>query len=153
MVVAVLVSVLGLVTVVVALFRDAPLGMPPAPQADWDLLPTPSDVSRVEFPVSFPGYDPATVETTFEALRAVYADLLAAATPEVLARARQRSALRQGLPVPAAAAEPVIGHGGVLPGPPPPQVPPADFLHADEREALRAVAALAPIESRAPDTP
>ena len=95
--VAIVASLLGLVAVLVAYYRDPPLAERTVAPPDWDVLPSPGDLARVEFPVAVPGYDPATVELHFELLTRAYADLLAVAPPEVIARARHRAAVRLGL--------------------------------------------------------
>jgi len=88
---------LGLVSVLVAVYRDSALdtGAPVGPA--WEPLPMPSDIARFEFPMSVPGYDPASVELHLETLRRAYEDLVAVAPPEVLARARRRAAERAGV--------------------------------------------------------
>lgn len=96
MLVAVVVCLLGLGVVLTAVYRERPLPPPPAPSVDWEPLPTIAEVSRTDFPLAFPGYDPATVEAHLDALRRAYADLLAVAPPEVVHRARRRAAIRTG---------------------------------------------------------
>lgn len=124
---------IGLVAVALALLWDQPVAdRLRAP--DWDPLPAPVDVSRVEFPLAFPGYDPATVEVTLETLNDAYADLLAVAPPAVVERARRRAALRAGRE-PAEAA--------TVPPAPVPWSPVTGRI--DDREALRAEAALAAV--------
>src|SRR5688572_13609391 len=98
--VAIAASVIGLVVVLVAYYRDAPVVERSLDPGHWDLLPDPSDVARTEFPLAFPGYEPATVEFHFDLLTRAYADLLAVATPDVIARARARAALRRGIELP-----------------------------------------------------
>jgi len=88
---------LGLVVVVLAVYRDARIEDPRPAGPDWGLLPMPSDVARIDFPLALPGYDPASVETHLEALRRAYEDVVAVAPPEVLARARRRAADRAGV--------------------------------------------------------
>lgn len=99
MLVGALAAVVGLVAVLFALYRDGEIQAPQLAQPDWDLLPTPADVARIEFPLSFPGYDPPSVELHLDLLRQAYADLLAVCPPEVIARARQRAADRAGVVV------------------------------------------------------
>lgn len=92
----------GLATVWWALLRDdveagvedatAPVALP----ADWDVLPTRSDLARMEFGLRVPGYDPASVDTAFDALAEVYADLLECADDATRERARRRIARRVG---------------------------------------------------------
>ncbi|MDP8969828.1 MAG: DivIVA domain-containing protein [Actinomycetota bacterium] len=135
--VAVTVCLIGLVVVLVTLHRDEPLEVPGPQEPDWDLLPTPSDVARVEFPLSFPGYDPATVEVYLDTLARAYGDLMAVAPPEVVARARRRAALRRGageglLDDVGAAADRTVDEGS----------PASVASPADDAEALRLEAAL-----------
>lgn len=153
--VAIAASLIGLVVVLVAYYRDPPLvARRLEPPPEWGPLPDPGEVSRTEFPLAFPGYDPATVEIHFELLLRAYSDVLEAATPEVLQRARQRAALRAGAGAGTA--------GGVQPRPrayvPPadqPQTQPAASSLAaplssegSDAEALRAEAALADLEAQ-----
>lgn len=144
--VAIAASVLGLITVLVAFYRDEPLQERRLAEPDWGLLPDPGDLARVEFPLAFPGYDPATVEFHFELVTRAYGDLLAASTPEVIGRARHRAALRRGLepdaPAPTVAAE----------------TPDATSLtplvvESGDVEALRAEAALAQFDATPPPAP
>jgi hypothetical protein len=94
----IIVSVLGLLTVVVALHaQQEPLPEPGPAPPDWDGVPTPSDLARVSFPLRVPGYDPATVDATFHQLAQAYGDLLAESDPATVARARRRSLRRMGL--------------------------------------------------------
>lgn len=143
--VAIVVSLLGLAAVLVAYYRDPPLVERRLEPPDWGLLPDPADMARLEFPLAIPGYDPATVEFHFELVTRAYADLLAAATPEVIARARQRAALRQGLDPddvpPATAATPD-------PSALTPLVP-----EGHDTAALRAEAALADLDAAQPPGP
>jgi hypothetical protein len=104
MLLVIVVCVLGLLTVVLALLgqRD-PLDAPGPVPPDWDIVPTPSDLARVTYPLRVPGYDPATVDATFDLLAQAYTDLVAVADAATLRRARRRTALRLGLdPVSAA---------------------------------------------------
>ncbi|HWB72447.1 MAG TPA: DivIVA domain-containing protein [Egibacteraceae bacterium] len=142
--VAVLLCLVGLAVVLVVLARDEPVDVPGPQAPDWDLLPTPADVARVEFPLSLPGYDPATVEVYLDALAGAYEDLLAVATPEVLARARRRAALRRGLAGGDAEAE---AGGGQLPARS--TIAPAA---GDDAEALRLEAALAALDPTSQET-
>lgn len=150
MTVAIVAGVLGLIAVLVAYYRDAPGKEQGVVAPAWDLLPDPSDVARTEFPMAVPGYEPATVEMHFDLLTRAYADLLASAPPEVIARARHRAAVRQGIeppeepqetraaPAPAAVAAPPL----------PPRrstLAPLSSEGADA-EALRAEAALADLD-------
>ncbi len=152
--VAIFASLLGLVVALVAYYRDAPVEQRGAQVPDWGLLPDPADVLRTEFPLAFPGYDPATVEFSFEALTRAYADLLAVAPPEVVERARARAALRTGADVPPDAA----GTAAAARATPPPPTRVASVAPvqrsslapapAADEEALRAEAALADLEVR-----
>ena len=98
--VAIAASLIGLVVVLVAYYRDAPVAERSLDPGHWDLLPDPAEVARTEFPLAFPGYEPATVEFHFDLLTRAYADLLAVAPPDVIARARSRAALRRGVELP-----------------------------------------------------
>ena len=138
--VAVVASLLGLVVVLVAYYRDTSLAEVAPAEPDWDLLPAPSDAARSDFPLAFPGYDPATVELHLDRLAGAYADLLAVAPPEVVERARRRAALRLGVDLGEVA-------GGAGEGATGPDAPPSDAgagasaeANADA-EALRAEAA------------
>ncbi len=136
--VAIVASVIGLVAVLLAYYRDSgELQAGPQPP-DWTVLPTPGDLARVDFPLAFPGYDLATVDLYFETLARAYGDLLAVAPPEVVARARTRAALRLGLEPDAAGGlaprRPVEG-SGTRAAPLPP-----------DAEALRTEAALADVD-------
>lgn len=154
MLVAVLAALVGLAAVLWALYSgqaELRLASPSAP--DWDLLPTPGELARVEFPMSLPGYDPATVELTFEALSRVYADLLAAADPATLSRARARAALRRGLdPTPvapdAAGAAPEWPDPAGLPDAGTPGFGTVLDLEDPDAEALRCAAALGLVAQR-----
>lgn len=141
MLVAIAMGVLGLLVVVVAYYRDEPIERRRDVRPEWPLLPAPSDIVRTEFPLSFPGYDPATVEYHLEMLSRSYSDLMAAATPEVLTRARHRAALRRG-----------IEHDETtVPYLAPPveeQRDPPSAASSGDHEALRAEAALADIEAQ-----
>ena len=141
--VAIVASLLGLVAVLVAYYRDPPLVDRRAQLPDWGVLPDPADLARVEFPVAFPGYDPATVEFHFDLVTRAYGDLLASATPEVIARARHRAAVRQGLdpdqlPPPTRAVDQASTTESALAAPTPEGV---------DAEALRAEAALADLDA------
>jgi hypothetical protein len=149
MVVAVIAGLVGLLTVIVAFYRqDAVLDPPAEPGPDWEPLPAPNDVARPAFPVAFPGYDPAVVDATIEALLVAYEELWAAAGPDARERARRGATRRRG----------VADDGGALPRPeagtPPalPAVQPPARATAPGRdhvpEALRAAAALAILRRR-----
>lgn len=143
MAVAIAASLLGLVAVLVAYYRDPPLAERTVAAPDWDLLPSPGDLARIEFPIAVPGYDPATVEFHFDLLTRAYSDLLAVASPEVIARARHRAAVRMGL------------DPDEVPPPPsraPDTMPAPTALAAHDEgpdaEALRAEAALADLDAQ-----
>jgi hypothetical protein len=144
--VAIVASLLGLVAVLVAYYRDPPMAERRVQAPDWDVLPDPGDLARVEFPIAVPGYDPATVEFHFDLVTRAYGDLLAVAPPEVIARARHRAAVRLGLdpdaiPPPTVRA---VDH--------PPTATALSTAVADEgadAEALRAEAALADLDTHA----
>jgi DivIVA domain-containing protein len=104
MLLASVVSLVGLAAVLFAVYADSTLAPPGPHMPDWDALPTPADVSRSEFPLAFPGYDPASVEVHLDLLRRAYADLYAVAPAEVRERARQRAAYRVGEVAPEAVA-------------------------------------------------
>lgn len=100
MLIAVAVCLAGLAAVLFAVYRDEPLAPPGPALPDWDPLPSPAEVAHGQFPLAFPGYDPASVEVHFDLLRRAYDDLYAVASPEVLDRARRRALMRAGLPLP-----------------------------------------------------
>jgi hypothetical protein len=107
MVVAVIAGVIGLLTVLLACYRqDATLDPPRDPDPGWEPLPAPNDVARPTFPAAFPGYDPAAVDATVEALLVAYEELWAAAPPDVRERARRSAARRRGVEAPAPAPPP-----------------------------------------------
>lgn len=132
--VVVLVTLLGAVTVVVALLRDEPMtprgatGVRPA----WRGLPDPADLARVSFPSALSGYDPASVDVHFESVLRAYEDLWAVATPEIRERARMRAEARDGL-VSEAAAGHADDHftGALVPEPPAMGETDADALAAE----------------------
>jgi hypothetical protein len=145
MALAIVASLLGLVTVLVAYYRDPPLEERTLVAPGWDVLPDPAEVARVEFPIAVPGYDPATVEFLFDLLTRAYADLLAVAPPEVVERARHRAAVRRGI-------DPEMLPPRDL-SQPPAATPAALGALAPEgpdAAALRAEAALADLETAAP---
>ena len=136
MFVAVVAGLVGLVAVVVALARDRPLDLPPPTGPDWDSLPAPDDVTRVSFPLTVPGYDPAHVEAHLDAVRRAYEDVLDVLPPQVLERARFRAALRAGREhVPAAEESLAV-----------PAMP--SLAEETDEEALRTVVALAQLADR-----
>ncbi|MPZ71999.1 MAG: hypothetical protein GEU74_02005 [Nitriliruptorales bacterium] len=145
MVVAITASLLGLVVVLLAYYRDEPVEQREVIRPSWGMLPDPGDVGRTAFPLAHLGYDPATVEAHFEALNSAYADLLSLAPPDVVARARQRAALRHGMgprdETLDRAPNDVRGHVDFSS-----RRPPATREGADA-EALRAEAALADLDS------
>ena len=134
--VAIAASLLGLITVLIAFYRDEPVAHRPLVAPDWGLLPDPGELSRLEFPLAFSGYDPASVEFHFDLLARAYADLYAAATPEVIGRARHRAALRHGL-------EPDTPAPTVVPDSPEETSLTPLVVESGDVEALRAEAALA----------
>ena len=136
MTVAVVASLVGLVTVLVALARDRPLEAVEPAGPDWTSLPAPDEVTRVAFPLAFPGYDPAHVEAHLDAIRRAYEDVLEVVPTEVLERARFRFSVRGGHEhVP-------LGERSVV-------LPPPDALTAEsDEEALRSLAVLAQLEQR-----
>jgi hypothetical protein len=145
----IIVSVLGLLTVVVALHAQRePLPEPGPAPPDWDGVPTPSDLARVTFPLRVPGYDPATVDATFHQLAQAYGDLLAESDPATVARARRRTLRRMGVEADTAGAAGTEGGDpgrGERAGPPgeAASVPAGD----SDQAALRAAAALGAIHS------
>ncbi|HVM20177.1 MAG TPA: hypothetical protein VM307_09475 [Egibacteraceae bacterium] len=170
--VAIAASVIGLVVVLIAYYRDPPLTPPPTePPATWGPFPDPSEVSRAEFPLRFSGYDPATVELRFDALLRAYGDLLAVATPDVMQKAQRRAQLRATGEVatapppgqtPSPATQPAPNAGGDAVDAGDERVEPADrrdtpapsslaaplSTEGADAEALRAEAALADLEAR-----
>ena len=147
--VAIAATLLGLVVVLIAFYRDAPMVERRLEAPAWDLLPDPTEVARTEFPLAFPGYDPATVEFHFDLLTRAYADLLAVAPPEVQAKARHRAAMRRGLQVPdetaSGAATPLAPATGTSLTP--------LTVEGEDIEALRAEAALADLDARGQAAP
>lgn len=154
--VAIAASVLGLLVVLVAFYRDAPIHERTREPKHWDLLPDPNDIARTEFPLAFPGYEPATVEFHFDLLTRAYADLLAVAPPEVIARARHRAALRRGIELPhdelPTAAAPAQRWGSTSRTPASSSLASSSDEGADV-EALRAEAALADLDLQSGDHP
>lgn len=138
MAVAIAVSVLGLLVVLVVFYRDTALDERAPAEPDWELLPTPSEITRVEFPLAFPGYDPATVELHLDRLARAYGDLLAVAPADVVARARQRAAVRAGGESRAEDGHAVGADSALAPLTP---------LPRPDEEALRTEAALAGLET------
>lgn len=133
---AVLAALVGAAVVLYALYAE-PSAPPVVVVADWGVLPTPGDLQRADFPTRWRGYDPGAVEAHLQAAAAAYADLLAVAPPDVIARARQRAAIRRGLLAPAQAP------------PPAPPSPPRPHSVADgDREELRVAAALGTLLAR-----
>jgi DivIVA domain-containing protein len=102
MVVAIAASLVGLATVLFALYRDREvLEGSETPAQDWDGLPVPADISRQSFPLAFRGYDTVAVEAHLDAVAIAYGELLAVVTPEQRDRARRNAARRAGRPLPA----------------------------------------------------
>lgn len=127
------ITLLGLAVVGWALLHEEDLTQDEAPglPSDWGLLPDRSDLARMEFGLRVPGYDPATVDAAFDALAAVYTDLLDCADEATRRRARQRIAQRLGREADAGPARAGTATRAV-PGHPP----------ATDEEALLAAAAL-----------
>ena len=99
MIVVFVACLVGLVVVLVALDQDEPLPTPGPARPAFTTLPSPGDIVRTDFPLAWPGYDPATVDVHLEALAKAWAELLAAAPPEVVERAQYLAAMRNGSPV------------------------------------------------------
>jgi hypothetical protein len=94
MLVVTVTSLVGLVVIAWAVHR-VDRAEDPAVVPDWEAIPVPSDLTQIDLPVTYPGYDPASVEAALDAMRQAYTDLYVAAPPEVIERARRRAALRQ----------------------------------------------------------
>ena len=109
MLLAAVVVLAGMAVVLWALYGE-PLPEPVAatPTGWGSVLPTPADVGRAAFPTVLRGYDPAAVDAHLDAAARAYADLLAVAPPEVVARARERAATRLGLAAAQRAARPAV---------------------------------------------
>lgn len=89
-------AVTGLVVTLYALFTQGRSGPRRGPEEpDW-LVPSPVEVRRARFPLAWRGYDPAHVDVYIDALAAAYEELYSTAGPTVVARARERLALRLG---------------------------------------------------------
>lgn len=135
MLVAVALCLLGLLVVLLTWYREADEVGRAASGQGWGPLPQPGDVARVEFPLTFAGYDPASVELHLDALSRAYADLYDMAPESVRVAARQRAAMRTGIehiePEPAMEA-PLTALGGPRAG--------------SDADALRTEAALADLE-------
>lgn len=153
MLVAFIVCLAGLVVVIVALARDDP----PVRRPRADTLPTLAEAPRLDFPLTSPGYDPAAVEAYLEAVAHALADLLAAAPPEVVERARLLGLLgpdeepadagtptEESVQAPASAQARSSTLDGADPG-----ADPGTDPDTEDDEALRAEAALVAIEARA----
>lgn len=147
MTVAIIAGVVGLAAVLVAFYRDPPVEEHRVRDPDWDLLPDPGDVARTEFPMAMPGYEPATVELHFDMLTRAYADLLACATPEVLARARHRAAVRRGIEPPGDG-DPRGTPGRAAPRRAPRSTPASPSAQGEDDDALAAEAALADLDGK-----
>ena len=147
--VAIIASLVGLVVVLIAFYRDAPLEERRLQAPSWDLLPDPAEVARTEFPLAFPGYDPATVEFHFDLLTRAYADLLAVATPDVVSKARHRAAMRRGIEVPnSPPPEAPDAAPAARPARSPNRASVAPVVAETDFDALRAEAALAELDAR-----
>ena len=156
--VAIAASVVGLIVALIAYYRDAPIEERRLEAPSWDVLPDPAEVARTEFPLAFPGYEPATVEFHFDLLARAYADLLAVAPPDVIDKARHRAAMRQGIDLPMPAATTERAERAVPPARSPAPVPSGNrsslstpTSDTSDLEALRAEAALADLDARPPD--
>jgi hypothetical protein len=147
MTVAIVAGVLGLAAVLIAYYRDPPIAEQRVVQPDWDLLPDPSDLARTDFPLAIPGYEAASVEIHFDTLSRAYADLLASATPDVIARARHRAAVRQGIELPNEGVDEPATPARVSPIADRSTVNPLSVSKADS-EALQAEAALADLDAQ-----
>jgi DivIVA domain-containing protein len=101
MIVAVFACLVGLIAVIATLLRDSAVEEPGPSAPGWEGLPGTSDVARADFPMAMPGYDPATVELHLDEVARAYADIVDAAPPEALERARERHRMRTGAPRPA----------------------------------------------------
>jgi DivIVA domain-containing protein len=142
MLVAFLVCGVGLAAVLAAVYLDEPVEFAGPQEPAWDSLPSPWEVARAEFPASYPGYDPASVDVHLDAVARVYADLLAVAPAEVRERAARRVAERTGR-------EPPVTIGWKAPVATALADVAEDAAEDDEHddEALRAEAALAHLQS------
>lgn len=85
----------GLVVTLFALFAGGHGRIAGPREPDW-LIPQPVEVRRARFPLAWRGYDAAHVDVYLDALAAAYEELYFAAGPSVVARARERLALRLG---------------------------------------------------------
>lgn len=85
----------GLVVTLFALFAGGHGRVAGPREPDW-LIPQPVEVRRARFPLAWRGYDAAHVDVYLDALAAAYEELYFAAGPSVVARARERLALRLG---------------------------------------------------------
>lgn len=93
--IATVIVLAGLAATLVALFTGGSSQARGPREPDW-LVPSPVDVRRARFPISWRGYDPAHVDVYLDALAAAYEELYFAAGPTAAARARERLALRLG---------------------------------------------------------
>ena len=132
MLVAAVLSLVGLAAVLFAWYRDTPRAPAAGPQLD--LLPSPSDLRRFDFPLTVAGYHPAHVELHLEALVAAYSDLYEAAPDDVRAQARQRAARRRGVDL------------TEVDDPGPAPLPLQSAMSGPDVDALRTEAALADLE-------
>ncbi|MBW3562811.1 MAG: DivIVA domain-containing protein [Actinobacteria bacterium] len=93
--IATIIVLAGLAATLVALFTGGFSQARGPREPDW-LVPSPVEVRRARFPVSWRGYDPGHVDVYLDALAAAYEELYFAAGPTAAARARERLALRLG---------------------------------------------------------
>jgi DivIVA domain-containing protein len=135
MIVASVACLVGLLVTLVALARDGPLAprtrVPPA----LPVMPTAADITHVDFPMAWPGYDPAAVDLHLEAVAKAWSELMAATPREIVERAERLAALRASIPFAKEEPEP----------PAPREAPPSTLAGTDPEapgEALRTHAAL-----------
>ena len=93
--IATVIVLAGLAATLVALFSGGFSQARGPREPDW-LVPSPVEVRRARFPISWRGYDPGHVDVYLDALAAAYEELYFAAGPSAAARARERLALRLG---------------------------------------------------------
>lgn len=89
------IALAGLLVTLFALFAGGHGRARGPREPDW-LIPQPVEVRRARFPSAWRGYDAAHVDVYLDALAAAYEELYFAAGPSVVARARERLALRLG---------------------------------------------------------
>lgn len=147
MLVAAIACLVGLVVVIVALACDDP----PTHQAHAGTPLASAETARLDFPLVSWGYDPEAVEDYLDAVAHALADLLAAAPPEVVERARRLGLLGPETNTPDAGnpSEELPGEGSVQTRTAGPRTSTLDGASpdAEDHEALRAEAALVLIEA------